>query len=257
MTPRPRQTFLGLPLDPLNQQQVLDWIDQRCASAQAGHVVTLNPDVVLRSLDDAAMGEAVVGADLVLADGIGVVWSARLLGITVQQRVTGADLIHPLAALAARRGYPIFLVSARPGVVDEVATQLCREHPELKVAGSRTVPFRPLRDEEEAELAHQVQRSGARILLAALGAGKQEPWIHRRLPEMGGAVALGCGAALDFLVGAQQRAPGWLRRIGLEWLYRLHRQPRRLWRRYLLRGPRFLLVVLGARLGFEQSIPDS
>jgi N-acetylglucosaminyldiphosphoundecaprenol N-acetyl-beta-D-mannosaminyltransferase len=179
-------------------------------------------------------------ADLCLADGTGVVWAARRQGCSIGAPVTGTDLIPPLAALCAKRGFRLFLLGAEPGVAADLAGRLRTEYPELAVAAHAGSPD-PSADEETVTVirAHRTQ-----VLLVAFGAPKQELWIDRLEDRLGASVGIGVGGAFDYLTGRVPRAPMWMRRAGLEWLYRLLRQPWRVRRMAVL--PVYAIKVLSA-----------
>ncbi len=227
-----------LPVDALTLAEATRRIGALIAAGQRAHVVTLNPELVMRARRDAGLAQVIRAARLVTADGMGVVWALRLAGQRVPERVTGVDLTQALAEHAAASGYPIFLLGAAPDVAQAAAQALLRRNPALRIAGCWSGSPRP---DDDAETTARMRASGARLALVAYGAPAQELWIARNLPALPGVVALGVGGALDLLAGRIPRAPRWLRAAGLEWLYRLARQPWR-WRR-MLALPRFALAA--------------
>jgi len=221
-------------------QGTLDRI-QELAGAGGHHLVaTVNPEFIMRARRDSEFARVLESADLCLADGTGVVWAARRQGCSMSGPVTGTDLIPPLAALSARRGLRLFLLGAAPGVAAELAGQLRTTHPQLEVASHAGSPD-PSSDDETLTLirAHRTQ-----VLLVAFGAPKQELWIDRLKDRLGPVVGIGVGGAFDYLTGRVRRAPVWMRRAGLEWLYRLVRQPWRVRRMAVL--PVYAIKVLSA-----------
>jgi N-acetylglucosaminyldiphosphoundecaprenol N-acetyl-beta-D-mannosaminyltransferase len=209
---------------------------------EGGHhqVATINPEFVMRAQRDSQFGRVLESADMCLADGTGVVWAARRQGCSIEQPVTGTDLVRPLAALCARRGFPLFLLGAAEGVAAELALKLGNENPGLKVAAHAGSPD-PSDDAASIEL---IQRHATRVLLVAYGAPSQELWIDRLRDRLGVAVAMGVGGAFDYLTGRVPRAPEWMRLAGLEWLHRLARQPWRVRRMAVL--PAYAIKVLSA-----------
>jgi N-acetylglucosaminyldiphosphoundecaprenol N-acetyl-beta-D-mannosaminyltransferase len=209
---------------------------------EGGHhqVATINPEFVMRAQRDSQFGRVLESADMCLADGTGVVWAARRQGCSIEQPVTGTDLVRPLAALCARRGFPLFLLGAAEGVAAELALKLSNENPGLKVAAHAGSPD-PSDDAATIEL---IQRYATRVLLVAYGAPSQELWIDRLRDRLGVAVAMGVGGAFDYLTGRVPRAPEWMRLAGLEWLHRLARQPWRVRRMAVL--PAYAIKVLSA-----------
>ncbi len=202
-------------------------------------VATVNPEFVMRAGGDTEFARVLESADLCLADGSGVVWAARRQGCALAGPVTGTDLIPRLAALCAHRKFRLFLLGAAPGVADDLAGQLKQQHPGLDVAAHSGSPD-PSADEET------LGRIGAvrpQLLLVAYGAPRQELWIDRVGDQLPGvAVAIGVGGAFDYLTGRVPRAPQWMRRAGMEWMFRLGRQPWRIRRMAVL--PAYALKVL-------------
>jgi len=184
-------------------------------------VATVNPEFVMRANQDAEFARVLETADLCLPDGMGVVWAARRQGCSIRGPVAGTDMLPLLAALCARRGFPLFLLGAAPGVGDQLASKLRAEHPELEVAAHPGSPD-PSGDAETLKLIHDHQ---TKVLLVAFGHPKQELWIDRLRYRLGVEVAVGMGGAFDYLTGRVPRAPGWMRNAGLEWSYRLVKQP--------------------------------
>lgn len=213
------------------------------ASGRGGQVVTLNPEMVMRARRDPGLRAVIGNALLVTADGVGVVWAARLAGFAIPERVTGIDLAEALLTRAAPLGYAAFLLGADDGVAEAAADALTFRLPGARIADVWSGDPQPASD---AEAVARVRASGARLLLVAYGAPTQELWIARNLRALPGVVAIGVGGALDMIAGRKSRAPRWMRAAGLEWLYRLAREPAR-WRR-MLALPAFaaLAVTLGA-----------
>jgi N-acetylglucosaminyldiphosphoundecaprenol N-acetyl-beta-D-mannosaminyltransferase len=197
---------------------------------------------------DLEFREAINGADLVVPDGVPVLWAARLLGEPLLERVTGVDIVEQGAALAATHGYGIFLLGAEEGVAAEAATALSRRFPGLRVAGTYSPPFGPFSPEEDARMVEMVRAAGPDMLFVAFGAPRQDTWIRRHLDELNVPVCVGIGGTFNFLTGRVPRAPRWMQGAGLEWAYRLRQEPRRLWRRYLLGDLPLFLRILGARM---------
>jgi N-acetylglucosaminyldiphosphoundecaprenol N-acetyl-beta-D-mannosaminyltransferase len=203
---------------------------------EGGHhlVATVNPEFVMRARGDREFARVLESASLCIPDGQGVVWAARRQGCEMSGPVTGVDLIPPLAGLCAKRGWRMFLLGAAPGVADELARRLRAENPELEVDAAA--------DDESAELVRQRR---PHVLLVAFGAPRQEMWIDQIARAAGVPVAMGVGGSFDYLTGRIPRAPGWMRRAGLEWLYRLGRQPWRLKRMAVLPGYAIGVIAQG------------
>jgi N-acetylglucosaminyldiphosphoundecaprenol N-acetyl-beta-D-mannosaminyltransferase len=243
-TTLPDRLRLGpLEVDRLTMASALDAIEGLVASGRGGLVVTPNVDHVIIAERNPEFRDAYAGAALSLADGMPILWAARLLGRPLPEKISGSDLMLPLAERAAARGWRVYLVGAGPGVAEEAARRL-RSQLGVNVVGTESPRIRVdgQPDDSEAVLV-RVRAAEPDLVLLALGAPKQEIWAHRFRSALGPAVVLGVGAGLDFVAGAVRRAPRWMSRVGLEWLFRLLREPRRLWRRYLVDDPRFAVVV--------------
>jgi N-acetylglucosaminyldiphosphoundecaprenol N-acetyl-beta-D-mannosaminyltransferase len=190
-------------------------------------------------------------ADLVTPDGMPLVWGLRLLGIRTAARVYGPDLTPHLLEAAAREGIPVGFYGATDAVLEKLLRAVGSRYPSLRVAYAWAPPFRALTREEDRAATTLINDSGARILFVGLSTPKQERWMaaHRGRVE---AVMLGVGAAFDFLAGTKRQAPRWMMRAGLEWLFRLASEPRRLARRYLTHNPRFLILFLTQLCGWRK-----
>src|SRR6266849_1910731 len=205
-------------------------------------VATVNPEFVMRANDDPEFARVLESAALCIADGSGVVWAARRQGCTLATPVTGVDLIPKLAALCARRGFRLYLLGAAPGVADELARQLQDDHPDLKVDAHAGSPD----PSSDADTLARIRAARPQVLLVAYGAPKQEKWIDRMGERLDGvAVAMGVGGSFDYLTGRVPRAPLWMRRAGMEWMFRLAMQPWRIRRMAVL--PAYALKVLRSR----------
>lgn len=245
-SPLRRRARIGLAMvDDVSFSEAIEAIAQLVAARRGGIVVTPNVDHVVLLEDDPRLRAAYAGASLSLADGMPIIWASRLLGTPLREKVSGSDLIIPLARRAAEEGWRVHLLGGGEGVAQRAAEQLAREAPGLVVAG---IDSRRVDVEGDPRLIDDlVAGIGAArpdLVLLALGCPKQEIIMHRIAEAVRPAVCVGVGAGLDFVAGAVPRAPRWMSRAGLEWLYRLAREPRRLWRRYLVRDPRFLIILL-------------
>lgn len=231
--------MLGVRVDCVDMDGALARIEAFVDGGGRHQVATVNPEFVMRAGQDTEFARVLESADLCLADGSGVVWAARRQGCALTGPVTGTDLIPPLAALCARRQFRLFLLGAAPGVADDLAQRLMAEHPGLSVASHSGSP-EPSGDEETVG---RIAAERPQIVLVAYGAPKQEMWIDRMGARLNGvAVAIGVGGAFDYLTGRVPRAPLWMRRAGMEWLFRLARQPWRFRRMVVL--PEYALRVL-------------
>lgn len=235
--------ILGVRVDDATYDDLLAAVDACVSSAQPHQFVTLNPEMVVAAHDDASFRQILSDSHLNVADGVGLMHAARWLGRPLRERVTGSDGIYRLAAHCADRGYRPFLLGAAPGVAQRAAEVLIDMYPRLEVAGtyagSPTI-------EDEADVIARVRAAEPDLLLVAYGVPVEEKWIARNRERLGVPVMIGVGGTFDFVAGVAKRAPRWMRRGGLEWLYRLVREPWR-WRRQLAL-PRFGALVLRQRL---------
>ncbi len=217
-------------------------IERLVRARKGGYVFTPNVDHVVTVEEDVRFREAYEGASLSLADGKPVVWAAGLLGTPVPQKISGSDLMEPVLRLAAQNRWRVFLLGAGPGVADAAAEKARREFG-VEIAGTSSPMVRLGEGGDLANGVAEVVAARPDVVLVAMGTPKQEIWIGHNWERLAPAVCLGVGASFDFYVGRVRRAPRWVSEAGLEWLYRLVREPRRLAHRYRVKDPRFLLVL--------------
>jgi len=227
--------ILGVPIDDLNMGETLDRLEEFIqvgrATGKSHQVATVNADFVVKSMTDPELRYLLQEADLATADGMPLVWGARLLGVELEGRVAGADMIPALAERAAEKGYSVYFLGAAPGVAAQAAQILKEQYPDLIVAGVHSPPYSSVIDMDPA-IIEEIKAARPDILLVAFGNPKQEKWIGMYGRELAIPVMIGVGGTFDFITGNTKRAPGWMQRFGLEWLHRLLKEPRRLWRRY-------------------------
>jgi N-acetylglucosaminyldiphosphoundecaprenol N-acetyl-beta-D-mannosaminyltransferase len=240
-------TILGIPIDDVALDEVVErvsgWIEHE--PERLHQIVTTNPEFLVEARRNARFRAVLKAADLATADGIGVLIAARILGRPIRARVTGVELVEGLAARHDPHSR-LFLLGAGPGIAERAAHALRERFPGVVIAGVWEGSPNPA---DLPEILRRVREAQATVLLVAYGAPKQDIWIDQQresLAECGIVVALGVGGTFDFLAGVVPRAPGFIRRVGLEWLYRLILQPWR-WRRQLAL-PLFVLLVLLQRL---------
>ena len=231
--------ILGVAFDALTLGEAEERADALLCSGAGGYIVTANPEIVLRCREDAAYAAAVNGAKLVLADGVGDLCAARILGTPLPGRVAGADLVPRLLARLAERGGSVFLYGARPGVAERAGESLQSACPGLRIAGTENGYI-----SDETALLEALEQKKPDLLLLGLGAPRQELWMARNRQKIN-AVMIGVGGLLDVFAGDIPRAPEAWQRLGLEWLYRLLREPRRFKR--VIRLPKILLLALRER----------
>ena len=238
---------LGVRVHGISQALAVAWIDAWLASGSSAHVVTINPEIIMRARRDPAYGDLLERTRLNVPDGVGIVVAARLRRLSIPERVTGVDLVDDLAGLAAVHGYRLLLAGAAPGVADQAAAELQRRHQGLIPPATMVGESGPDGDAEAQTVIHE---SRPHIVLAAYGAPAQEFWIDRNLRDLAPVVGIGVGGTLDYLAGRTPRAPAPLRRVGLEWAYRLAREPWR-WRR-MRALPEFARLAIFEALGREE-----
>lgn len=204
-----------------------------------------NAQIVTLAAANERFAEALRAADLSVPDGISVVLASRLLGYPIPERVTGGDLMEQLCAECSKHGHSVFFLGGLPGAATETASRFTQRYPGLKIAGTYCPPLGFENDAMESDRVRQLIAVAAPDLLCvAFGAPKQEIWMHDNCSSLPIGAAIAVGAALDTQAGLRERAPRWTHQIGLEWLYRLAREPRRLWRRYLFGNSRFVFLVM-------------
>ncbi len=235
--------ILGVRVDDVTLDETLDVVEDFIASGGPHAVVTTNTEFVMAAQRDEEFRSILNAADLSIPDGVGLIWGLRLLGTRIREHVRGTDTVERLMERAAAKGYSVFLLGAAEGVAAAAADKLKERYPQLRVAGayagSPDIKF----DDRIVEIIRNAGHID--ILLVAYGAPAQEKWIARNLPRLDISVAIGVGGVFDFISGRAKRAPLWVRRLELEWLYRLLHQPWR-WRRQLAL-PRFAIRVLALK----------
>ena len=236
---------MGVPIAALNVQTALDAIERLYEQDRPAFVAHANTHTLNSAFEDPSYKEVLRRAALVLNDGKGVLLAARILGARLPDDLNGNFFSPLVLELAATRGWPVYFLGARPGIPDAAAANLSRRVPGLKTAGTRDGFFSV---EEEDDVIAAIRDSGAGLLMVAMGNPAQERWLDRCIDKTEARLGIGVGAFFDFQAGAVRRAPGWMNRIGLEWLYRLGKEPRRMWRRYLIGNPRFIARVIKERL---------
>jgi N-acetylglucosaminyldiphosphoundecaprenol N-acetyl-beta-D-mannosaminyltransferase len=238
----PTAEILGIPLAISDYQQVMDWMEQTVAAGGHGYLTAAAVNLVMSAQEDRETLAAVLGATLAVPDGQPLVWALHALGHTRATRIYGPDLMARFCARAARAGIPMYLYGGRsPAALELLERRLRERFPGLRIVGGCSPPFRPLTAEEEDSAAAAINSSNAAVVWVGTGQPKQEKWMLKMRPRLSAPLLVGVGAAFDFHAGLLAQAPPWMQRNGLEWMYRLSREPRRLWRRYARYNPLFVL----------------
>lgn len=229
-------------VDSTDYRDACDRIQALAETKTSSYVIAANVHVVMTGFWQSDYQHIINEATLVTPDGMPLVWVMRQLGIDRQSRVYGPDLMLAWCERAAQQNLPIYLYGGTEIMLEKLTEKLTQKFPTLKIAGTHAPPFRSLTPEEEQQDCDRIQASGASVVFVALGCPKQEQWMACQRGKLN-AVMIGVGAAFSFHSGEVKQAPRWMMQIGLEWLYRFFTEPRRLWRRYLINNPMFILLI--------------
>lgn len=235
--------ILGVPIDSITMDEAVEKVGAFIDEGGLHKIFTPNSEIMMAAQRDSELRNILKEADMVTADGAGVVLASKLLGLSIPEKVSGVDLIIKIFEAYRGSGLRCFLFGAKPGIAEKAAKNLESDFPGVVVSGYHHGYFS---DEHDDEITNAINASNADILLVALGAPKQEKWISSHSDKLRIKVCIGVGGTIDILAGAAQLAPDFFRRNGLEWLYRLCKEPRRAVR--MLDLPRFMLRVIKARI---------
>jgi N-acetylglucosaminyldiphosphoundecaprenol N-acetyl-beta-D-mannosaminyltransferase len=246
------RSVLGMRVDAVDYESAVGAILHWARHRRSRFICAANVHMVMEAYDRADYREMINSADLVTPDGMPLVWTLRAQGIRNASRVYGPDLMRFLLGVAERQGFVVGLYGGSPRALDRLLGMIQKCHPDLRIGYACAPPLRVLTAEEDACVVEDIGKSGVQLLFVGLGCPKQERWIadHRSTIPM---PMLGVGAAFDFIAGTKRHAPTWMQRAGLEWFFRLLVEPRRLWRRYAVNNPRFLVLVLLQLFGIRTS----
>ena len=237
--------ILGTKIDKLTEREALNRMGEMIAAGGAHYVVTANAEIVYMAYRDEKMRKVINEADMVTADGSGILWAARKLGDEMPERVTGVDLVSGICRESAEKGWRIYLLGSADGVAKKAAEKLRLEYMGCEIVGWHHGFLRE-KSVEEAVIA-DIKEKKADVLLVGMGAPRQEYWIREHMEELGVGVCMGIGGSLDVISGELKRAPKWMQEMSLEWLYRVIKQPSRLKR--VMNLPKFMLAVMRNRQG--------
>ncbi|HEY8339348.1 MAG TPA: WecB/TagA/CpsF family glycosyltransferase [Egibacteraceae bacterium] len=240
----PRVDVLGVGISVVDLDRACDVIAGWIAARTPHYVCVTGVHGVMESQRDPELRRIHNASGLTTPDGMPMVWAGRCAGARDIDRVYGPDLMLALCERAARHGWRTYFYGAGEGVADELARRLSRRFPGLQVAGTHSPPFRPLTPDEDEEVVRRINATAPDIVWVGLSTPKQERWMAAHVGRLTAPVLIGVGAAFDIHAGVVSQAPRWVQRSGLEWLYRLCQEPRRLWRRYLTNNPRFVAAIL-------------
>lgn len=245
--------FLNTRIDNLTFDEALERIEALVDEGKGGYVVTPNVDHIIQLEHNERFREAYEQADLVLTDGQPLIWISRLLKTPIKEKISGSDLFPRLCSLAARKGYTMFFLGAAEGVAQRAAEKLIQKNPGLQIAGTFSPPFGFEKDQKQMQTVwSMIHEAKPDILVVCLGTPKQELFLRKNREKLTGMLAFGLGASFDFEAGIVRRAPRWMQRCGLEWFYRLCREPKRLFKRYLVDDVKILSLVWKYRRAYTE-----
>jgi len=248
----PRVNILGVGVNAINMTTALEVIEGWIVRQEPHYVCVTGVHGVMESQRDEGLRHIHNRAGLVTPDGMPLVWLSRLKGFRHVGRVYGPDLMLALCERSVAQGYRHFFYGGAEGVPEQLATVLQNRFPGLQVVGTFSPPFRPLTPEEDREVVRMINEANPDIVWVGLSTPKQERWMAEHIDRLTAPVLIGVGAAFDFHTGRKPQAPRWMQRSGLEWLFRLLTEPRRLWRRYLINNPLFIALVVLQALGLRR-----
>ena len=225
--------LLGVPISNVTMDEAIDYIDGKIRSGGCHQFATANADFLKNAIADPELQQILFACDLVVPDGMPLLWVSKLLNCPLRDRVCGVDMVPRLADLAARRGYRVFLLGARESVSRIAAANLQQRYPELDICGRYSPPNAPLESMDHEQILRRIDAARPDILLVAFGNPKQEKWIAMHRERLAVPACIGIGGSLDFIAGAVPRAPRWMRGAGLEWFHRCLKDPLRLTTRYV------------------------
>lgn len=244
----PKIELFGCPVHCLSMSQTIAVIDETIRQRKRLQHVVVNAAKLVNMQKDVMLRESVINSDIINADGQAVVWASRILGSPLPERVAGIDLMAKLVELAYRKNYRIFFLGAKEEVVKKVVDRYSQEYSTGIIAGYRNGYYSK---EEEAGIARLIADSNADILFVAMSSPKKEIFLHTYKDVIDTPFIMGVGGSFDVVSGITRRAPRWMQRNGLEWLYRVMQEPRRMWKRYLVTNTRFIAMIIKYKLRYE------
>lgn len=238
-----RVNVLGVGVSAINMEMAVSIFDAWIARGERQYVCVTGVHGVMESQHDTALRAVLCASGLTTPDGMPLVWLSKLSGFRHVGRVYGPDLLLAVCARSVEKGYRHFLYGGDEGVAETLAARLRERLPGVQIVGTYTPPFRPLTSEEDAGIVRMIDDARPDIVWVGLSTPKQERWMAAHHGRIAVPIMVGIGAAFDFHAGRKRQAPRWMRQSGLEWLFRLIQEPRRLWRRYLINNPKFVTLI--------------
>lgn len=240
-----RMKFMNTEIDNMNMEEALHAIDQLIQNDNNAYVVTPNVDHIVKLEQDRELQQVYKEADLILTDGKPLIWISKIYNTPIKEKISGSDLFPLLCKMASEKGYKMYFLGATDGVADKAAKKLANLYLGLQIVGTYSPPYGFEKNFEEiSKIINLIKIVKPEILVVCLGCPKQEKFILKYRKQLGVPISLGLGASLDFEAGNIQRAPKWMCNSGLEWLYRLFREPRRMFKRYLVDDLKILKLVI-------------
>jgi N-acetylglucosaminyldiphosphoundecaprenol N-acetyl-beta-D-mannosaminyltransferase len=240
--------IMNIPVASLSYQQVLRYLEANIQKKSKCFCVTLNLDILRMAYENKNMHHVIKNADFVFADGMPIIWLSKLNTphtentATLPERVPGCDIVQDLCRLSHEKGYKIFILGAGPGVADAAKTKLEQDLPNVNIVSTYSPSSAELQNEHSSDsIVERINQSGADILFVALGAPKQETWVHQNREKLAPYVVIPCGGSIDFIAGVQKKSPKWIGKLGFEWMFRMLYNPQRLFKRYILQDLPFLI----------------
>ncbi len=248
---RKRARVVSLLPNVCSHESVIETVTALVKRGNGGYICFSTVHMVMESYDHGEYGAKVNGADFIVPDGMPLVWMQKLQGEKEAERVRANDLMTMLCEYAAQNDLKVGFYGGKQEVIDLILSRAARELPQLQITYAVSPPFRPLTEAEDTAITRDIENSGAQILFMGLGCPKQENWMAAHKNSLS-AVMLGVGASFDFYAGNIKESPEWMGKLGLEWLFRLTQEPKRLWRRYLILNPRFMWLATLQLLGLKK-----
>jgi len=240
--PVPKIPIFGIPFSKMSMQETVEHLTDRIESNIQTHIITANPIMVMTALEKPQYKEMMFKADLIVPDGAGILWAAKQGGNPIAERVTGIELIHELMAKGEKHHWKVYLLGTSQEIIESAANTLQLQYPQVRVVGYRNGYFTA---EHDAEVIAEIAQLQPHLLFVARGAETQEPWIVKYRKQLGVPLIMGVGGSFDVISGQLKRAPKWMQRSKLEWLFRLVQEPKRLPRMMVI--PKFMIKVMRNR----------
>ena len=239
-----KQALLNTYINNLTMSETIDEIEQMIESGKRSYVVAINVDVVMKIENDSYLKKVVDGADMVLVDGMPLVWISKMQGKTLKAKISGSDLVPLLFEEAAKKNYTVFIIGGKDGIAVQAKRRLERSMPGIRIVGTYAPPLGFEKDDDELnKINEMISNVKPDLLIACFGCPKQEKWIYENINKYNAKVSICAGATVDFLAGNVKRAPHWMSEHGLEWFYRFLQEPKRMFKRYFIDDIKILRLI--------------